>query len=343
MHCCSNCFSDNFLQIHIRAISNKKGKCSFCKTRNHFPLLEPSVLIDLFQPLFDLYTEKSNGELLNELLQSDWHIFSKFINKYKQLQFLSIITDDNNIQSKRFLSNLTLNKSFVDKWDTFTKELKHENRFFPKKAIEISQLSELFNYLIMQKEEIPKYIYRARINRESRNLSINEMGKPPLEKSKDGRANPKGISYFYGTSDEKTAIAETRPYKSEKVCVAKFKVKKVLSLIDLRDPKSSISPFGLDDDSLTLLYEEHMLFFVHLGSALSKPVLPYNTELEYLSTQYLCELIKKNSFHGIVYKSSLENGDNYVFFDDSFLTGTKVETFIVSDITIKSVKVNRKK
>ena len=33
MYCCPNCFSDKFLLNHICAISNKKGKCSFCKSK----------------------------------------------------------------------------------------------------------------------------------------------------------------------------------------------------------------------------------------------------------------------------------------------------------------------
>ncbi|HDZ85238.1 MAG TPA: RES domain-containing protein [Candidatus Moranbacteria bacterium] len=343
MNCCPNCFTHTFLKDFIKKSSKQNGKCSFCSSKRIFPLCSPTSLIDLFQPLFDLYTEERGGRFLNELLQYDWNIFSKYINKKKTLKLISKIAGKKELNSKRFISTLVLNKAFIDKWDAFTNELKHENRFFPKNAIDTSQLSELFDYLIMSKEQSPKYVFRARINHQSIALPITEMGTPPLDKSKDGRANPKGISYFYGTSDEKTAIAEIRPYKSENVCVAKFKVNKRISLIDLRDPKSTISPFGLDDDSLSLLYQDHMPFLGHLGDALSKPVLPYKKELEYLPTQYLCELVKDHNFNGIVFKSSLEQGDNYVIFDDSFLTGTKVETFIVSDTPVKSVKVTRKK
>jgi hypothetical protein len=151
----------------------------------------------------------------------------------------------------------------------------------------------------MSEEQKPKYVFRARINHQSKILPLTKMGKPPLKKSTDGRANPKGISYFYGASDKITTIAEARPYKTEIVCVAKYKVSKKISLIDLRDPKSTISPFGLDDDSLSLLYKEHMPFLGHLSDVLSKPVLPYEKEMEYLPTQYLCELIKNYKFNGI--------------------------------------------
>jgi len=343
MFCCTNCFTHVFLKEYIKNTSTQNRKCSFCGSKRNYPICSPSSLIDLFQPLFDLYVEAENGRLLNELLQDDWKVFSKYIDKKKQLQLISKIAGLKKINSKKFISRLVLNQVYINKWDVFTYELKHENRFFPKNAIDTSQLLELFNYLIMPDEQNPQYVFRARINHQSKIFTIIEMGKPPLEKSKDGRANPKGISYFYGASDEKTSIAETRPYKSETVCVAKFKVNKKIFLIDLRDPESTISPFGLDDDNLSLLYKEHMPLLGHLSATLSKPVLPHKKELEYLPTQYLCELIKDSNFNGIVYKSSLEKGDNYVFFDDSLLKGAKVETYIVADTIVKPVKQTIKK
>jgi hypothetical protein len=163
------------------------------------------------------------------------------------------------------------------------------------------------------------------------------MGKPPSNESKDGRANPKGISYFYAASNPKTAITEIRPNKNECVSVATFKIKKDVFLVDLRNPKRTISPFGLDDDELMLIFK-HIPFLIHLCDSLSMPVLPGNAELNYLPTQYLCELIKVNKINGIVFKSSLEKGDNYVFFDESFLTGIKVEKFLVSEIAVKTKK-----
>jgi hypothetical protein len=343
MLCCTDCFTHSFLKKEIGKAGTKNGECSFCNSKKDYPLCTPSSLIDLFQPLLDLYAEASSGQLINELLQDDWKVFSKNINEKNQLQLISRIAGLENLKSKKFTSRFVLNKAYIGKWDAFTHELKHENRFFPKNAIDTDQLSELFNYLIMPNEKNPKYVFRARINHQSKILPITEMGKPPLVDSKDGRANPKGISYFYGASDEKTAIAESRPYKSEAVCVAKFKVHKKIYLIDLRDPKRTISPFGLDDDTLSLLYREHMPFLGHLSATLSKPVLPHKKELEYLPTQYLCELIKYKKFNGIVFKSSLEKGDNCVFFDDSFLKGVKVETYIVSDTMVKSVKQRIKK
>jgi hypothetical protein len=340
MFCCPNCFTHAFLKKYIKTASKQRGKCSFCNHKGNQPLYEPNSLIDLFQPLIELYVEETGGRPFVELLQSDWNVFSKNIDKKKQTQLISKISGINGLSSKRFISTLVQNNELSGRWDDFTSELKHENRFFPRK-VNAEQLSVLFTYLIMPEEQKPKYVFRAIINHQSEILPITEMGKPPLDKSTDGRANPKGISYFYGASDEKTAIAEVRPYKTETVCVAKYKVDKKIYLIDLRDPKSTISPFDIEEDKLSLLYKEHMPFLVHLSDVLSKPVLPHDKEMEYLPTQYLCELIKKYNFNGIAFKSSLEDGDNFVIFDESFLFGIKkVEGYIVSDIKIKSEKTS---
>jgi len=342
MFCCPNCFTHTFLREFISTASEKKGKCSFCSFKGNSPLYKPTALIDLFQPLFDLYIDEKSGRPLVELLQFDWKIFSKAIETKEQAQLISKIAGVRGLSSKRFTSTLVPNNEYLSKWDAFTNEIKHENRFFPKETIDVQQLSELLNYLIMPKEQKPKYIFRARINHHGKIHSITEMGKPPIEESTDGRANPKGISYFYGASDEKTTIAEVRPHKTEIVFVAKYKVSTRISMIDLRDPKRTISPFGLDDDNLALLYKEHMPFLGHLSEVLSRPVLPYRKEMEYLPTQYLCELIKKCNFNGIAYRSSLEKGDNFVIFDDSFISGLKYEAHIVSDTRVKSEKLTKR-
>lgn len=341
MFCCPNCFSHTFLKNEIKKQSHQAGVCSFCNNnRKNVPLITPSALLDLFQPLFDLYKQDSNGILLNNILQDDWRIFSKCSNKEKQLLLLTKITGNENIVMQRYFSTQLFNNGIIDDWKAFTKELKHENRFFPQAAINPDQLSELFDYLVMEKKRLPNFVYRARLNTSNTPFAITEMGKPTLNKSKAGRANPNGISYFYALSEAKTSIAEKRPSKSEYVSVAKFKVAKKISLIDLRDPKSTISPFGLDDDDLMLLYTVHMPFLVHLCNSLSQPVLRDNSELEYLPTQYLCEFIKDKKFNGIAFKSSLEKGDNYVFFDDSFLNGITVENFLVSEIAVKTIKAH---
>lgn len=334
--CCPNCFNHNFIKDHIKENQRRIGKCRFCLSSN-VSLIEPMQLSDFFQPILDLYHVSSAGHNLINMLQEDWSIFNNILTDVKKNNLLSLIIDDKNFKNFLFESKYNHYSYFLSSWEDFKKELQHENRFFPKKAVNTDQIKELLDYLILKQN--PKYIYRARINRENKEFLISEMGKPPIEKAPDGRANPKGISYFYGASDEITAIAETRPYKSEIITVCKFHFKKTAKLIDLRKPQLSISPFELDDNGLELLFKDHMPFLKHLSLSLSIPVLPHKKELEYLPTQYLCELIKDKGFEGIVFKSSLGSGDNYVIFDDFLLSGKKIENYRNDEIILKPIKV----
>jgi len=337
MLCCPDCFNHVFLQEHIKANSVKVGKCPFCSGIDK-PLYESSKLLDLFQPILDLYEPSPTGMLFIDKLQEDWQIFNADLTKMKKKKLLSFISSDETMSTLKVKSLYPHEDSYIRNWEEFRQELQHDNRFFPRKADRI-QIEDLLDYLVLEKDKIPKFIFRARINREAHQYKIEEMGKPPVDKAPDGRANPKGISYFYGASDQITSIAETRPYKSEIVSVAKFQLKKDVTLVDLRNPKRTISPFGMDDDSLLPLYQEHMPFLIHLGLSLSIPILPYKKDLEYLPTQYLCELIKYKGFDGIIFKSSLGAGDNYVIFQDTSLIGKKVESFRNEEISFTSVKI----
>lgn len=158
------------------------------------------------------------------------------------------------------------------------------------------------------------------------------MGKPPAKISTAGRANPIGIPYLYTASNISTAIAEIRPHKGDSVTVAKFDILEPLKLADLRNPRQSISPFTLkDEDELNQIYLD-LDYLCHLGEELSKPILPREAHLEYLSSQYLCELIKHCGFDGVVYKSSVGDGDNFAIFYDEKLKASEVECYQVNNV-----------
>ncbi len=75
MYCCPSCFSDSVLQDYIFIVSRSKGKCSYCKTKD-MNLIEPAKLLDLFEPVLGLYRKDTKGLSLNEILQTDWHVFA---------------------------------------------------------------------------------------------------------------------------------------------------------------------------------------------------------------------------------------------------------------------------
>lgn len=334
MYCCPNCFSDNFLKNHIRAISNKKGKCSFCKTSD-VTLIKPGELFDRFEPLLDLYEKDQNGVALNQLIQTDWNVFSITANRTQQ-RLLKTISRSSDLFSSKYKPSLLKEQTNVEQWENFRDELKHSNRFFPTNSPDISHIEPFGKHIGVNLKKGSQKFYRARINTSDKPFKITQMGKPPKKTVLNGRANPIGITYLYVASSIDTAVAETRGYKGEYVTIAEFQMKSNLELADLRDPKSTISPFELNEgDELELIYK-NMPFLTLLGNELSKPIIPRAANLEYLSSQYLCELIKHIGFHGIIYKSSISDGNNYVIFDDKRLKPVSTYQYQIIDVTIKS-------
>jgi len=336
MYCCPNCFSDNFLKRHIEAESSKEGKCSFCKATNA-KLIKPEKLFDRFSPLFDLYYEDDKGVLINNLLQNDWEIFA-FSSKAKQKKLLKAINSDLSI-NKNYKPILEQEQQKIEQWEVFREELKHRNRFFPENAPEKNHLEPFGSYIGIKISKNKQKFYRCRINLEEKPYELFELGKPPEKKVKNGRANPVGIPYLYLASTIKTAISEIRGHKGEKVTVAEFKIIEDLELADLRNPKNTISPFELNDDNDLELIYKNLSFLTLLGKELSKPIIPREANLEYLSSQYLCEMLKHIGFHGIIYKSSVDAGDNYVIFDDTKLKPVKIYHYQIIDVITKSDKL----
>lgn len=327
MNCCSNCFNDEFLSKQIKDLSKQHGDCDYCKTKN-IETINPIELSDYFQPLIDLYNVSDEGKFLVDLLKKDWVLFLKLeIDLANQLieDILETKFDNLYIQKKN-------DESGILNWQEFKNELKHINRYFPIKAPSHEHLRWLFDNLILPNYRVPNYLYRARINEDENPVTIDYMGKPPAKISTAGRANPIGIPYLYTASNISTAIAEIRPHKGDSVTVAKFDILEPLKLADLRNPRQSISPFTLkDEDELNQIYLD-LDYLCHLGEELSKPILPREAHLEYLSSQYLCELIKHCGFDGVVYKSSVGDGDNFAIFYDEKLKASEVECYQVNNV-----------
>jgi len=335
MNCCINCFNDKFLSAIIEAKSHIKGKCGFCKIDNTL-IINPKELNDYFQPLFSLYEiSDEQGKSIAELLKKDWVLFQTLSNN-DTIKLLECILEIE--LQDLFIPYKNTDEQKILHWQNFKQELKHDNRYFPKKAPSYEHIKGLLQYLIVTTDNSMN-LYRSRINEDNKEINISEMGKPPAKKSTAGRANPVGIPYLYTASNIKTAIAEIRPYKGDSLTIATFKIKSDLKLADLRDPRKSISPFELDEDGLNQIFID-LDYLCHLGEELSKPILPREAHLEYLSSQYLCELIKHCGFDGVIYKSSVGDGDNYAIFSDDKLEAIETIVYSVNDIEIISNKIS---
>lgn len=325
--CCPNCFNDKFLVNRIINLSKEKGLCDYCESKN-VEVIEVNLLQDKFEELFELYEEHSEGILLSEMINHDWQMFN--IEKYASNSLLSDILDIEEVLTKKYIN--CIDKTSSDEWDKFKDELKSKNRYFPNNTKfnkddlkDISQNLETYEY--------PEYVYRARICNNDEIIPIERMGKPPSGLQTQGRANPIGISYLYVASDKETAVSEIRPHKGDKITISKIKLPSTLRFFDTRSPKNTISPFNYSDNVLEALYKDIDLL-ERFGEELSKPVLPREAGIEYISSQYLSELIKHWGFDGILYKSSVGSGFNIVIFNEIELEFLENKLYSIDNLTI---------
>ena len=339
-YCCARCFSDKELKGEIiPGRSVNRGDCSFCEAINQ-PIVEPSELFEYFEALIDVYQPDENGKLLIEWLKEDWLLFEHlgpdqtYANK-----LLGEILNNHEITQQRFAPLIPDQSELATTWEMLTSELMHRNRFFPDTKFEHIRLEELFANLVFdQSEHYPKW-FRARIEEDGRCYEPEEMGAPPKRIALHGRANPAGIPYLYLGSTAKTAVAEVRPHPGQIVCVAEFQIESELQLVDLREPRSLISPFSFllrDEESvLPRLRGGDIKFLESLGQDLAAPVIPTAAAVDYTKSQYLCEFIKKCYYQGIIYKSSVSDGINLALFDPD-----KARVGQITEYQIKGVSVD---
>jgi hypothetical protein len=332
--CCPRCFNDKLIAQYIEIESQDIGECSLCRSVN-VKLVEPEKLTDAFEMLLELYKETSEAYALPlpVLMQRDWEIFAN--NEIAEQLVPSILSyTDNKAYSHKNINELAVREI----WQDFKKEVKHNNRFFPKS--DNLDMEDLKAWVQETKaEKYPRFLYRARIcENNNEMITVSEMGKPPFEKVSGGRANPIGISYLYVATNKKTAISEVRPHKGDFVTIAKIKILNKLKLADLRNPKKYISPFARPDNPVEDLFK-YIELLQHLGEELSKPILPRQAQLEYLPSQYLAELIKDAGFDGVIYKSSVGSGDNIALFDDKDVKCLGAELYEVKNLTFESAKI----
>jgi len=332
MYCCAQCFGDSFLNRRIPEISKLNSVCNFCAA-TYVALVSPEELQDYFQSVASIYGEDdgAGSKTLVAWFQEDWQIFSN-LDYVKAQTLLGEILNDGEIVRKRHLPRNLPELAAVDKWAAFRNEIMWKNRFFFHHELDLDNLKELFDtYLEMDASIFNDQIYRARIQSDDTTIPLAEMGRPPAQQTKNGRANPVGIPYLYAASTPETAIAETRPHPGDRLSVARFSVKEPLRLLNLQHPRTTISPFEFYESDLSSLRHD-LAFLAHLEGELSKPILPRVADLEYLPTQYLCEFIKNCGYDGVVFKSSISEGANVALFDDEKVCAEELRLYEVTKL-----------
>jgi hypothetical protein len=232
------------------------------------------------------------------------------------------------------IENRNLRIDGVKKIHDFCRILKHEQIYEHQVFISIKELLDRSPPFDLMKGTI---LYRARKVKPYEEIQTHEcdpisfMGfgrkdsfVPPKEKILRGRANFKGISSLYVSTSMNTAIAETRPYKGNRIGGAKIKTNKRIKLFDLCLPPDHIGSYFLydhpfDDVSPNTFDDLEANYYNLKDKIACMFATPYEfTENDkYLPTQYITEYIKNSRrFDGIRYTSSLSSdGENIVIFD----------------------------
>ncbi|MDZ4668387.1 MAG: RES family NAD+ phosphorylase [bacterium] len=343
MKVCANCFSDKELKGFILT-SNEIGDCNVCNSNTQH-LLDLTELYDFFQELIDNFRLVEDGLTLSSKIQADWTFFSSNNISNQVLNFVlpriqtEITSSDDCVNySNEIIANF-------GHWETLKDELKWKNRF----VIDIHRLGKgEFNWDAFLRDINTQFnltnnieLFRARIHHKS-GLPVyenSEMGCPKKEIASGGRANPVGIPFLYLSEDENTVLYEIRGSYLDEISLATFQLNEDISSVDIVDfTKDSplFQPYNVKDTIQGKLLRDR------ISKDLSKPMRRYDSELEYIPTQFICEYIKVfTGAKGIRFRSSLHReGNNIVFFEQSLMTCKAVKKVKIKAINLTAIDIN---
>lgn len=337
MEVCPNCFADKELKGYILSSTNI-GNCIICNS-DKVPLLTINELLDFFQELMDNFKAAPSGEPLKSKIQSNWSFFTN--HNIGTLILNTVLPKiKTNIQNAEDLVNYTddilENLSY---WEKLKDNLKHSNRFIS----DIGYLEELgwdgfFNtqFELNQANEL----FRARVHHKSNTLAYKaeEMMCPPSEIAGGGRANPLGIPYLYLSNNPETVLYEVRASYLDELSIGRFELKDNISSIKIVDFTEDTSLFQPTIVNQTI---KAKLLRDKISRDLSKPMRRYDSEIEYIPTQFICEFIKIfTGASGIQFSSSLHiSGKNIVIFDQNLMNCKEVILKKIHSLNLKSIEI----
>jgi len=341
MKVCSNCFNDIELKQFILANSSEVGLCEYCNNGEQSQLIEIEELLDSLAELINVFIPFAEGKPLLDTIQIDWNLFSENSNSRKLLDDLLNVLGKQDITSLTDVLYLEEITDCVSYWDSLKQKIKWENRFLTN----TDKLEELHWDRLFKKSVIisnHELFYRARLHNNDNQIGfdLSDMGTPERNKTMAGRANPQGIPYLYLSRNIETTLYEIRASFLDEVSIGTFKVKDdaILELVDFTE---SISAFDDSEFNLTELVKSRLLKRL-ISQDLSKPIRRYDSELEYIPTQFICEYIKYlYPVDGIIFDSSLHNGGkNLVLFSQDKVECVEVSKHRVSSVEIQSLIIH---
>jgi hypothetical protein len=331
------CFNDEEIKQFIISSASQEEKCINCNSISKY--VQINELLDFFADFLSVFTKDDDGIPLYTLIQQDWNIFSAncncqdVLNEVMQLLNIDLTAMDSVIYIPKI-------KECIEYWDFLKEDLKWNTRFLTN----TERLTELeWDRLFKTYSTIDKdrNLYRARIHKDgSKNpLGIDKITCPPKEETVAGRANPQGIPYLYLSNEIDTTLYETRVSYLDIVSIGIFRIKNIDEL-EIVDFTLCQSPFS-DDNANMVDFVKGKLLRQRISADLSKPIRRFDSELEYVPTQFICEYIRKiTGAQGIQFNSSLHKGGvNVVLFSKENVQCVDEQIHQVIEIGIKSLKI----
>jgi NTP pyrophosphatase (non-canonical NTP hydrolase) len=352
---CHFCFNDKELCDWIKEESICRGKCPWCGRRGHLIYLKK--LAEPFREVVEaLYIQADGpdaadrGERIGDLLDYQWQLFSEALIDLRQELTVSILTAD--LREKELCDYphyeglfFSRELSLEEEWDAKAYAILTGEKCQNGPILElIGEQEEPFGQFEAAFGDLAEFfepnkqgsLYRARLyddRHHKEKYTAAEVGAPPPDKTKAGRANQAKQPVLYLASNKSTALAEVRPWKGAAVAVAEIKIKRPLLLVDLSQVQRVKSPFFTehlqwDIELANLLYR--------LGQDMSRPVMPHEQEVMYKPTQLLALMIQSARHDGCIYPSAMGSGKNYVLFDTDAVDVVNIEHLRVNSATFFS-------
>ncbi|WP_143536585.1 RES family NAD+ phosphorylase [Rhodococcus sp. 05-2254-6] len=303
----------------------ERGACDFCSSAESDGFVwELTQWSDSFAQLLDNYNVDPKGVSIETCLVADWDFF-RFTDQSTIRRFLSGVFPDGHklIEGDVSVGHRLGSEAhtLIEDWDRLVSHLRTRNRFFPPADTPYSKLKPLGEIIGQNWRTVSlgTSLYRGRPVTKPEPLPIAEMGMPPSHLARGGRGNPAGIPHLYLAFDMETCVAECRSGMNEFVSIAEFSASRDFRTLDL-ETLEAINPFvaGSDGDISNYLHARAVL--KRLRTEISIPARSSDSNLDYISTQFLCEFVKSLGLSGVIYPSTLNpKGINLVLFDETLV------------------------
>lgn len=328
MWVCKDCFLDEEIRKEVENNSTDEGRCDVCGKSGK--RCDISVFTDFFVSVIQLFkTDINSQNTIFSILEKDWNIFTDsqcartILTEVIRVSGLAV-----NLEDKVSYSDDIVSRASV--WEQLKIEVKENYRYFVDHE-KFDSYADLSPSATLKEGA---FLFRARITPDGqKKLKPKNMGCPEKGKATAGRANPLGIPYLYLCKDEETTFYEVRSVYLDRLSIGKFQIQRDLNIVDFNSKSSLFLSFdGTNSLSDTVVQK---LIQDAISRDLSKPLRRYDTELEYIPTQLICEYCKRNNADGICFNSSLHSGGvNYVLFNPEDAKCTSVISREVKSIQI---------